>query len=145
MRLILFFCTFFLFGCSSVPQEQPITVDVIGDISSTQFELEDFILTLMPNAEVENQTSNIMTVRNNCTDLKDLSVMKCTLIMMSVGNSGWDGPFLVQNYRFSLRDDKTRIRGKWSWCAINALGKENCVKINNVQPNTLLRQFAYKY
>lgn len=132
-------------GCASVPQETPITASVPVPVAQAQFALEDLIRSQAPSIQVESQSNNMMQVRADCMSLASMDAMKCSMIMMGIGNAGWSGPFHVQHYRFIEQDGRTLVRGHWNWCAVNAAGKENCAPINPAGPNNYLRALEKQF
>jgi hypothetical protein len=59
-----------------------------------------------------------------------MGAFSCTMILMAVGNSGWDGPFLNITYRTNEIREEVTVTMQSQWCASNLVGKTNCMKSN---------------
>lgn len=79
-------------------------------------------------------------------DTPDMGAFKCSLVMMAVGNSGWDGPHMVLTFRTAEIRGITNVTVQSEWCATNALGKTNCMNNGTSnQRNAMLRQLETAY
>jgi len=68
-----------------------------------------------------------------------MSAFNCAAIMMAVGNSRWDGPFMVMTFRTSEVRGVVNLTGTNEWCATNAFGKTNCMRNGtNTQMNEIV-------
>ena len=54
---------------------------------------------------------------------------------MGVGNSRWDGPYLVINFRTNQIRETVNVSMQSDWCATNAFGKSNCMPAGNTNEN----------
>lgn len=95
---------------------------------------------------VERATDRELVFKGDCMDTPDMNAFKCSLVMMGVGNSGWDGPHMVLTFRTAEIRGVTNVTVQSKWCATNALGKTNCIDAGtSSQRNDLLRQLEAAY
>lgn len=142
--LVLLLC-----GCASVPQEpdeEPISIKLKGTSVEVQTFIEEFVYRGNPKATVLNADNRSITFQTYCMDIEGYGGMSCALIMMTVGNSGWDGPYLNFTYRTSEIRGEVRVTLSSSWCATNAFGKTNCGSASsNKERNEALRNLKMRY
>jgi hypothetical protein len=133
-----------LSGCASnpsIPQEAPISVQIKG----TSIEVQNFIEERMRvNSSgvfyIENSSDRSITLKANCNRLPNQKPLQCGLIMMGIGNSHWDGPYLMMTFRTADIRGTINVTLQSEWCAINAFGKSNCMPAGtNNEHNEILR------
>jgi len=139
-----------LSGCAatpSAPPEPPLTVKLRGTAVEVQQYLEEQITTRSNGvASVDSATDRSITFKSNCMDMPNMGAFKCSLIMMAVGNSGWDGPFSMLTFRTAEIRGIVHLSVSSQWCATNAFGKTNCMAgDSNAAMNGLLRKVDQTY
>ena len=132
-----------LLGCATKNQNQPPRISV--KLNGTAVEVQNFIEERFrqKNASfyVESATDREIVFKANCMDTPGMNAFKCSLIMMSVGNSGWDWPFSVISFRTSEIRGVVNLTASSKWCATNAFGKTNCRNSgSNAEHNELMRK-----
>jgi hypothetical protein len=131
--------TVLITGCANtpqVPQESPISIQLKGTSTEVQNFIEDRIRRNGNGVfSVENANDRLLTLKANCNRLPNQKPMQCGLIMMGVGNSRWDGPYLMLNFRTNQIRENVNVTVQSEWCAINALGKSNCMPAGNINEN----------
>jgi len=147
-QLYLFLTILLLSGCASVPQEpdeEPIAIKLNGTVVEVQTFIEEAVFNASAKAELLNADNRSITFQEDCMDVLDSSV-RCAILMMTIGNSGWDGPFLNTTFRTNEIRGIIRVTLSTKWCAINAAGKRNCGSAyNNKMKNEVLRAMKNKY
>jgi hypothetical protein len=128
-KLTLGCLSLLLVGCAAAPrvqQQPPLTLQLNG----TAVEVQNFIEERMRGKgaiyTVENATDRALTIKANCSNLPNQKPLQCALIMMTIGNSGWDGPYLMMTFRTAEIRGVVNLSLQSEWCAINAFGKSNC-------------------
>ena len=140
-----------LSGCAAVPAvppESPISVQLRGTSVEVQQFIEDRFRKKqeLSGFRVENATDRVITFKADCMNLQTMNAFKCAAIMMAVGNSGWDGPFAVFNFRTSEIRGIVNLTVTSEWCATNAFGKSNCIAGgSNAEMNDMLRKLDKVY
>lgn len=137
-------------GCSSTPKKPPepeISVALKGTAVEVQYFIEE---RLRDNPEsgfqVESATDREIVFKTHCMNVPTMNSFKCSMLMMGIGNSGWDGPFYVMTFRTAEIRGVVNLTAAAKWCAINAFGKSNCVDNNsNAERNELLRKIESSY
>lgn len=139
-----------LTGCATVPVTPPeslISIQLRGTAVEVQQFIEDrFRKNQGSGFRVENATDRAITFKADCMNVPNMNAFKCAAIMMAVGNSRWDGPFVVLNFRTSEIRGVVNLTATSEWCATNAFGKSNCmVGGSNAEMNGLLRKIDQAY
>lgn len=137
-----------LSGCAAnntQPQVMPIAVQLRG----TAVEVQNFIENRARQKgvfTVDSATDREIVFKTDCMNVPNMGAFKCSLIMMSVGNSGWDGPFAVMTFRTAQVRDIVHLTLDAKWCATNAFGKTNCMQNgSNAENNETLRNIEADY
>jgi hypothetical protein len=66
--------------------------------------------------------------------------------MMGIGNSRWDGPYLMMNFSTAEIRGVVNVSIQSQWCAVNPFGKSNCTPAaDNNEQNDILRSIQYSY
>lgn len=140
-----------LSGCAAVPTvppEQPISVQLRGTAVEVQQFIEDRFRKNqgLNGFHVENATDRVITFKADCMNVQTMNAFKCAALMMGIGNSGWDGPFAVLNFRTSEIRGIVNLTLNTQWCATNAFGKSNCITGgSNADMNDMLRKVDKLY
>lgn len=151
MKLIpLLTITTLAFGCSTTPQtppEPPITVALKGTSVEVQHFIEErFRNNPQSGLQIESATDREIVFKSHCMNTPTMNSLKCSLLMMGIGNSGWDGPFYLITFRTSEIRGVVNLTLADKWCAINAFGKSNCQDIKpSAENNKLLRKIERAY
>lgn len=140
-------------GCAStnVPYEEPITLTIEDEAERVRGRFVDFVenderlsalkFNLVSSSEFQ------LNFAADCSDVRD--PFACSVLMMAVGNSGWDGPYDHIVIRTVHVDGITKLSAKGKYCAINMMGRENCNVYDGNQHtagyNRVLRRFAANY
>lgn len=137
-------------GCANnpqVPQESPISIQLKGTSTEVQNFIEDRIRSRGNGVfSVENANDRLLTLKADCNRLPNQKPMQCGLIMMGVGNSRWDGPYLMLNFRTNQIRENVNVTVQSEWCAVNAFGKSNCMPAGNTNENNdILRGIKMAY
>lgn len=143
-----------LAGCSSTPQypvEDTLTIVTDKDADQVQAMLIDFTETdetmLKNKMEIHSVTPHALNIRTHCYNVLDS--FKCSLLMMSVGNTGWDGPYIYINFNTLDVGATTRIKARNNVCATNMMGKQNCTPLTHTDwtysMNRMLERFEQTY
>lgn len=137
-----------LAGCatnSPQPKVMPIEVQLRG----TAVEVQNFIENRVRQKGVfteESATDREIVFKADCMNVPNMGAFKCSMIMMAIGNSGWDGPFAITTFRTSQVRDIVHLTIDAKWCATNAFGKTNCMPNgNNAETNDVLRKIEADY
>lgn len=135
-------------GCATAPQappEPPISIELRGTSVEVQHFIEDR-LRGRSGFRIEAASDRAITFKALCTDLPNMSVFQCAAIMMTVGNSGWSGPYSVVTFRTAEIRGTVNLTVASEWCATNVFGKTNCVTSgSNADANDLLRKINQAY
>ena len=147
---VALFGSLIIAGCATAPQtppEPPISVQLRGtSVEVQQFIEERFRKNATNSFRVESATDRAITLKANCMDVPDMNAFKCSLIMMAVGNSRWDGPYAVITFRTAEVRGIVNLTVASEWCATNAFGKTNCMPYgSNAEANDLLRKLDQAY
>lgn len=141
-----------LSGCATrVPQpppEPPISVKLQGTPVEVQNFIEDRFRKnqAVASFRVENASDRAITFKGDCMNMPGMNAFKCADVMMGVGNSRWDGPFLVMTFRTAEIRGLVNLTLDVEWCATNAFGKTNCKREDsNAEHNDLLRKIQTAY
>ena len=136
-----------LSGCATVPAtpvEAPISVQLRGTSVEVQQFIEDRIRKM--GLRVESATDRAITFKSDCMNVPDMNALKCSLIMMAIGNSRWDGPHALLTFRTSEVRGVVNLTGTSEWCATNPFGKTNCIPNGPVaQMNMMLHMIDGSY
>ncbi len=142
-------CLALLTGCassSSAPKVAAKSVQLRGTAVEVQNFIEEGIRKNTSNFHVESATDRELVFKSHCMDTPNMNAFKCAAIMMGVGNSGWDGPYLYLTYRTAEVRGVVHLTASSKWCAINAFGKTNCMQgTNNSESNAMLDNIAAAY
>lgn len=135
-------------GCAMTPQAPPeaaISVALPGTSNEVQQYLED--RTRAKGVyRVEQASDRSITFKTDCMNVPEMNALKCSLVMMAVGNSGWSGPWSVLTFRTNQVREVVNLSVDAQWCATNAFGKTNCMQSGtNAQANALLRDIESEY
>ena len=155
--IIKSFLVFFFIGLTSCattpskPVEGPISIQLKG----TSVEIQNFIEEIMQQKyadktrykklEIINADNRSITFQTECMNLKSNGAFKCTGILMLVGNTGWDGPFLTITYRTNEVAGITTVKSEYKYCATNILGKISCGLESIVNSNKNLRELEISF
>ena len=134
-----------LSGCATAPTQPPeplISVQLRGtSVEVQQFIEERFRKNPGSGFRVENATDRAITFKADCMNVPNMGAFKCSLIMMAVGNSRWDGPYAMFTFRTAEIRGLVNLTATSEWCAINAFGKSNCMPNgSNSEANDFLRR-----
>ncbi len=137
-------------GCATgptAPSESLISVQLRGSaVEVQQFIEERFRKNQVSGFRVENATDRAITFKTDCTKIASMNTLRCAAIMMAIGNSRWDGPFLVFNFRTSEVRGVVNLTFTSEWCAISPFGKSNCTPGGtNADMNDMLRKIDQAY
>lgn len=138
-----------LTGCATAPQqppEAPISVQLPG----TAIEVQDFIQTRtanrVPTLQIESANDRTLVMKSFCTDIPDMNPLRCSFILLAVGNSQWDGPYAVMTFRTNEVRGYVNLTLQTQWCATNTLGRTNCMNNGTARDsNELLRTIKTAY
>lgn len=150
IRNLLICVILLISGCAIQPASPPEPPKAI-ELKASAIEIQNFIeKNIRENPDnvmsILNADDRSITFRSECTKMPTMSTLKCFGIMLSVGNSGWDGPFLHLTYRTNEIKGTTTVTAQSQWCAINAVGKVNCRQINaNKDLNEMLDRLKAKF
>ena len=138
--MIKAFSTFFLVlvlsGCASVPVERPVSVAINAPLDETRSVLIDSILNISDfPVQMVKATDYQVEFKAECVAVG--SPLECAGIMLSVGNSGWQGPFVHMEFVLLELEGQTKLRGNTKYCAINMAGMENCVYAQGAEINSM--------
>ena len=118
-----------LAGCATAPGAPPeplISVQLRGTSVEVQNFIEErFRKNSGSGFRVENATDRAITFKGDCMNVPDMNAFKCSLIMMAVGNSRWDGPYAVIAFRTAEIRGVVNLTVSSEWCATNAFGKSD--------------------
>jgi hypothetical protein len=125
-------------GCATTPSAPPVAPISI-QLKGTAVEVQNFIEQTIPythgvyakNLKIINADNRSITFQTDCLmNVEGMGAFSCTMILMAVGNSGWDGPFLNITYRTNEIREEVTVTMQSQWCASNLVGKTNCMKSN---------------
>lgn len=141
---------FLVTACANNPQapkESPISIQLKGTSTEVQQFIEERMRIRGNGAfTVENANDRVLTLKADCFKLPKINSVQCAALMMGIGNSRWDGPFLMVNFRTNQIREMVNVTLQTDWCAVNAFGKSNCMPAGNVSENNeTLRQFKEAY
>lgn len=147
---ISIFTSLMISGCATVQQAPPeplISVQLRGTSVEVQQYIEERFRKNPSNGfRVESATDRAITLKADCMDVPNMNAFKCAVIMMAVGNSGWDGPYAVITFRTAEIRGIVNLTVASEWCATNAFGKTNCMPNgSNAEANELLRKIDQAY
>lgn len=135
-------------GCATVPATPPEPL-ITAQLRGTSVEVQQFIEERFRQGtafRVENATDRAITFKADCMSVPSMNAFKCTAVMMTVGNSRWDGPFAMITFRTSEIRGVVNLTAVSEWCATNAFGKSNCISnSSNSELNDLLRKIDQAY
>ena len=136
-----------LTGCATVPREQPITISLTGTSTEVQSFIEDKVKSTANNPfEVYSADDRSIVFKADCMSVLDMNAFSCAVIMMTVGNSGWDGPHLMMSFRTTSYKGIVKVSGTSNWCATNAFNKTNCgFALGTTNMNSFLRTIEASY
>lgn len=139
-----------LTGCATGPQqppEAPISVQLAGSAVEVQDFIQHRSMTRGSSAlQVETANDRTLIMKGLCTALPDMTPFKCSMIMMAVGNSQWDGPYAVMTFRTNEVRGNVNLTLQAQWCATNPFGKTNCMNNGTARDtNELLRKIKSSY
>jgi hypothetical protein len=144
--LVVFPLLFFLNGCATTeqaPKEAALSIELNGSAVEVQNFIEENSLQkfkeFAPRIKLVSANDRAISFESYCIDVKDMGAFKCTGILLVVGNTGWDGPYLNISFRTNEIRGVTTVRASHQWCAINLLGKQSCGLENISKANDLLR------
>lgn len=151
MRIFgLFWVLIVLAGCATTPSAPP-EPEIAVQLRGTAVEVQNFIeerLRQNPQSglHVDGANDRELRFKGDCIDTPGMGAFKCSLVMMAVGNSGWDGPFAVVTFRTAEIRGVVNLTVQTKWCATNALGKTNCMDNGtNKDRNDMLRSIESAY
>jgi hypothetical protein len=133
---IRFFCAIIVIGIFSscattpqVPQEPEISVELNGTAVEVQTFIQDKLRSDPQTAplKVDSANDRAIVFKGDCMNAPNMGALKCSLVMMAIGNSGWDGPYAVMTFRTSEIRGVVHLTLSTEWCATNAFGKTNCM------------------
>ena len=151
----LIFIILFLQSCATTDNtasntvEAPISIELKG----TAVEVQNFIEEIIPETygkkaprlQVISADNRSITFQTDCMDVEGMGAFKCAGVMMVIGNSGWDGPYLTITYRTNEIRGVTKVRSEIKFCATNILGKINCGLEDISVANDNLRELKSKF
>jgi len=143
---------FTLTSCATGPTKPaatPITIQLKG----TAIEVQNFIeqklnQTFSGRASGMKLTSSndrAITFQTDCMNVNGRGAISCSLLLMAIGNTGWDGPNYTVTYRTNEIRGITTVRAITQWCATNLLGKTNCSRTDIEGSNILLKELKSSY
>jgi len=155
-KLLIFLILVFLSGCAttpSKPKEDPIVIQIRGSAIEIQNFIEEFVPKtygkIAKGLKITNADNRSITFQTDCMNVTTSGVLmnsfKCTMIMMAIGNTGWDGPYLTITYRTNEIRGTTTVKSETKWCATNLLGKTNCMTYNVSDSNQNLRELKSSF
>lgn len=139
-----------LAGCAGVPsqpQEAPISVQMTGTAVEVQNFIESKMMTYQGGTlRVDSVTDRQITFKTHCVNVQAQMNTRCSLIMMTIGNSYSDGPFLTIGFRTNEVRGVVTLNVSSQWCATNPYGRESCrTASTNKENNDLLRAIKNAY
>lgn len=126
-----------LVSCASVPAERPISVTVNATVAETKAVLIDTFFERLSDYPMQLIKATDYQVEFKAECVAVASPLECAGIMLSVGNSGWQGPFLHMEFVLVELDGQTKLRGNTKFCAINMAGMENCTYAQGADINNM--------
>jgi hypothetical protein len=146
----------FISGCAtapSKPKEDPISIQLKGSAVEIQNFIEQFVSETYGKTatglKITNADNRSITFQTDCMNVTTSGVMmnslKCTMIMMAIGNTGWNGPYLTITYRTNEIKGVTNVKSESKWCATNVLGSSNCMTYNVADSNQNLRELKISF
>ena len=142
-------------GCTTKPSAPP--VDPISiQLKGTAVEVQNFIEqniqkthgTYAKNLKIVNADNRSITFQTDCLmNVQGMGAFTCTMVLMAVGNTGWDGPFLNITYRTNEIREVVTVTLQSQWCATNLVGKTNCMNggLSTEQANQYLLDLKKNY
>lgn len=116
-----------LTGCATGPQqppEAPISVQLAGSAVEVQDFIQHRSMTRGSSAlQVETANDRTLIMKGLCTALPDMTPFKCSMIMMAVGNSQWDGPYAVMTFGLMKFEETLTLRFKLNGAQLTHLEK----------------------
>jgi hypothetical protein len=141
-----------LSGCatpSSTPEETSVSIELNGSAVEVQNFIEETISRTYgkeaSGLKVVSADDRSITFQTDCMNVYSMGAFKCTMILMAIGNTGWDGPFLTIIYRTNEIHETTIVRSEYKYCATNILGKINCGLLNIPVSNQNLLELKSSY
>jgi len=139
-----------LAGCASVPRapvEAPISIKLTGPSEDVQQFIEEGMGRIGPRVfSVDSATNRSITFKAHCRQIPDVKPLQCGLIMMAVGNSRFDGPYMMMRFTTSEVAGVVNVSLVNEWCAINVYGKSNCMPADEIaEANRFLRLIKESY
>ena len=131
-KYLLLFIFVLLSACETTKTAAP-TANMI-ELNATAVEVQNFIEVnqtdilgkYSDNFKLITANDRTISFEADCAEVKTVGFIKCAGILLGVGNSGWDGPFLTITFRTNEIRDTTTVRAVYQWCAVNLIGKQNC-------------------
>lgn len=133
-------------GCATAPPQDPvISINLKGTTNEVQIFIEENLSLinrkLTPSYTVDSSTDRAISFKSHCMNVPEMTSFSCALVMMMVGNSGWDGPYSVVTFRTTEYKGAVKVTASSTWCATNAFNKQNCgPATSNREINESLRQ-----
>lgn len=147
--LSLVILTTSLVACATTPPppaERAISVKLQGSSVEVQNFIEQRVRENGGEIDIESVTERELVFKANCLNVPNMNSIKCALVMMSVGNTGWSGPFMYITFRTAEIRGQTTLAANGRWCAINAFAKTNCLPAgSNAENNDMLRKIKADY
>lgn len=139
-----------LAGCATNqparPVEQPLSVKLPGTSVEVQHFIEQKMLNRGFGYQVVSADNRSISFKTDCISIPTMNAFKCSMIMMAVGNSRWDGPHAVVTFRTAEIRGEVNLAGNAQWCATNVMGKTNCMPNGGAaEMNDLLRDIQAEY
>lgn len=137
-----------LAGCVAAPPPvAPISVQLQGTSVEVQQYVEDTIMKGLGGAyRVESETDREVVFKSDCVNVPNMSSLKCAVILMGIGNSGWSGPYHYVKFRTNEIRGTVHLSVDAQWCAVNAFGKTNCMPEGSTKDaNAMLRSLEENF
>ena len=151
----LIFISLFLQSCATTDNTASNTVEgpIAIELKGTAVEVQNFIEEMIPETygkkasglQLISADNRSITFQTDCMNVEGMGAFKCTGVMMVIGNTGWDGPYLTITYRTNEIRGVTKVRSEFKFCATNILGKISCGLENVSVANDNLRELKSKF
>ena len=133
----------------SEPEATPITIQLKGSAVEVQNFIEQKINQtfsgIASGMNLVSANDRGITFQTDCMNVEGKGAVSCSLLLMVIGNSGWDGPNYTVTYRTNEIRGITTVRAITQWCATNIIGKTNCSRTDIRGSNTLLQELKTNY
>ncbi len=97
---------FFLNSCATTeqaPKETALSIELNGSAVEVQNFIEENSMQkfkeFAPRIKLISANDRAISFESYCLEVKDMGAFKCTGILLVLGNTGWDGPYLNISFR----------------------------------------------